>query len=177
MASEWLNWKTAGSALLLFFFTVTSLFFPFSPQWNIVQLYQEELVMVLLLAGNFPVHTASVAPVQNNLMVFMRRSCKHKLKSFHATSVNALLPFLISNLQGTLVVDHSLCSGWNFGRKGSSIQQVELISEWDAWLYICYWGTSLTKSVEKVEAESVIYAAQEPECLGLPLFHWGEKRQ
>lgn len=46
--------------------------------------------MVLLLAGNFPVHTVSVAPVQNNLMVFMRRSCKHKLKFLHATSINAL---------------------------------------------------------------------------------------
>lgn len=99
------------------FFTMTLLFFPFSPQWNIVQLYQEELVMVLLLAGNFPVCTASVAPVQNNLMVFMRRSSKHKLKSLHATSINALLLFLISNLQGTLVMDHSLYSGWNFGRK------------------------------------------------------------
>lgn len=69
---------------------MTSLFFPFSPQLNIVQLYQEECVMVLLLAGNFPVHTASVAPVQNNLMVFMRRSCKHNLKSLHAASINAL---------------------------------------------------------------------------------------
>lgn len=67
--------------------------------------------MVLLLAGNFPVHTASVARVQNNLMVFMRRSCKHKLKSLHATSINALLLFLISNLQGTLGLDHCLYSG------------------------------------------------------------------
>lgn len=67
--------------------------------------------MVLLLAGNFSVHTASVARVQNNLMVFMRRSCKHKLKPLHATSINALLLFLISNLQGTLGLDHSLYSG------------------------------------------------------------------
>lgn len=66
--------------------------------------------MVLLLAGNFPVHTASMALVQNNLMVFMRRSCKRKLKSLHATSINALLLFLISSLQGTLVMDHSLYS-------------------------------------------------------------------
>lgn len=67
--------------------------------------------MVLLLAGNFPVPTASVAHVQSNLMVFMRRSCKHKLKSLHATSINTLLLFLISNLQGTLGLDHSLYCG------------------------------------------------------------------
>lgn len=158
------------------FFTMTLLFFPFSPQWNIVQLYQEELVMVLLLAGNFPVRTASVAPVQNNLMVFMRRSCTHKLKSSHATSINALLLFLISNLQGTLVMDHSLYSGWNFGRKESSTQQIELISEWEPWLYICYWGTNLTKSVEIVEAENITYNAQESEYFFLPPLQWREKQ-
>lgn len=133
MASQCLDWITAVLTwlpfFLLFFFssTMTSLFFPFSPQLNIVQLYQEECVMVLLLAGNFPVHTASVAPVQNNLMVFMRRSCKHKLKPLHATSINALLLFLLSNLQGTLVMDHSVSYGWIFRRKGSSVQQIELI--------------------------------------------------
>lgn len=85
--------------------------FPFSPQRNIVQLYQEEFVIILLLAGNFPVHTASVALFQNSLMVFMRKSCKHKIKSLHAASIDALLLFLISSLQGTLVMDHSLYSG------------------------------------------------------------------
>lgn len=129
-----LNNRSLHLAAFLFFFfifllpsTMTSLFFLFSPQLNIVQLCQEECVMVLLLAGNFPVHTASVAPVQNNLMVFMRRSCKHKLKPLHAASVNALLLFLISNLQGTVVMDHSLSYGWIFRRKGSSIQQIEWI--------------------------------------------------
>lgn len=108
---------------------MTSLFFPFSPQLNIVQLYQEECVMVLLLAGNFPVYTASVAPIQSNLMVFIRRSCKHKLKSLHAASINALLLFLINNLQGTVVMDHRL-SGWIFRRKWSSVQQIE-------WIHFC----------------------------------------
>lgn len=155
---------------------MTLLFFPFSPQWNIVQLYQEELVIVLLLAGNFPVHTATVAPVQNNLMVFMRRSCKRKLKPLHATSINALLLFLSSNLQGTLVMDHSLYSGWSFGRKGSSMQQVELISEWGPWLYICCWGTSLTEPVEIAEAESITYDAQESGYYFLPPLQWREKQ-
>lgn len=165
--------KTSSLCFATFlFFTMTLIFFPFSPQWNIVQLYQEELVMVLLLAGNFLVHTASVAPVQNNLMVFMRRSCNHKLKSLHATSINALLLFLISNLPGTLVMDHSLYSGWNFGRKGSSIQQIELISEWETWLYICYWGTSLTKPVEIVEAASITSDAQESEYFFLLPLQW-----
>lgn len=135
VASQCLDWITAVFTWLPFFFfflpsTMTSLFFPFSPQLNIVQLYQEECVMVLLLAGNFPVHTASMAPVQNNLMVFMRRSCKHKLKSLHATSISALLLFLISNLQGTVVMDHSLSYGWLFRRKGSSVQQIEWIHFW-----------------------------------------------
>jgi len=168
--SVWIE-KQQSLLCYLSFFHHDLTFFPFSPRWNIVQLYQEELVMVLLLAGNFSVHTASVAPVQNNLMVFMRRSCKHKLKSLHATSVNALLLFLISSLQGTLVMDHSHYSGWNFKRKGSSMQQIELISEWETWLYICFWGTSLTKPVEVVEAERITYDAQESEYL-FSLLQW-----